>query len=112
MKSFWSQTVPILTEKPVVIQEPDVKYDRLLIQGLAISGVIVDGREVDSSVSMSLKRYRKLQDGSIEFAPREKGEESVSVSRVFEAAQTDPALAQCAGTIFAALGAFIATKGI
>lgn len=103
--------MPILTENPVVILEPDVQYDRLFLS-LAIGGVVVDESDVDSSVSLSLRRYRKLTDGSIEFAPRDKGEESISVSRVFEAAQTDPALAQCAGTIFAALGAFIAARGI
>lgn len=103
--------MPILTENPVVIQEPDVQYDRLFLS-LAIGGVVVDGSEVDSSVSLSLKRYRKLQDGTIEFAPRDKGEESINVSRAFEAAQTDADLALCAGTIFAALGAFIAAKGI
>jgi hypothetical protein len=103
--------MPILTENPVVILEPEVQYDRLFLS-LAIGGVVVDGSDVDSNVSLSMRRYRKLADGSIEFAPREKGDESISISRVFEEAQNDAALAQCAGTIFAALGEFIAAKGL
>lgn len=104
--------MPIMTANPLLISEPENSYDRLFLS-LSIGGVVTDnGKEIDSNVSVSMRRYRKLEDGTVEFAPRDKGDQSLSISGVFEAAKEDPDLAEIVGTIFGALAKYISVKGV
>lgn len=104
--------MPINTAKPVTISEPDVPYDRLLLDLSIATFVTSDRMGVDSSVNLTQKCFRVLSDGTHELAPKEAGERYHGVGSAAAEAQADPDFAKCYATIYAALQEFIAAKGI
>jgi len=98
--------MPIITTKPV--QNPAGDYDRLGVQ-LAISPMY-KANDVGASVAIRMVPYRENEDGSTERLDDQ--DRSVVYGDAFEAAQTDPDLAQAVTTIMTALQTFITAKGL
>lgn len=102
----------ITTSKPLAILEPSRPYNRLA-PSFSISTVVSpDGKGVDVNFSLSFFRYRQLTDGTIEIAPRDKGEESISIGRANEAAKTDSALLNFLNAVEDAFRALVIARGL
>lgn len=102
----------ITTSNPIAIVHPEIPFDKVAV-GLIIQPIFRP-QEVSASVMLTLRHYRQLPDGSIEQMPSIQGSEPMTqaIGDVFQAASADPVLAQALGTIYSAIQAYLAGKGL
>lgn len=100
--------MPITTTNPVVVDHPDIPFDRLGVH-LAISPTW--GRaDVGGSMSLRLVPYRQLPDGTVE--KREDLARNMAVGDIFAEAQANPVFAQAFGQMWGALQGYITAAGL
>lgn len=100
--------MPITIQNAVTLPFPEIPYDKVMIN-LSCSPV-VNGTELEASISILLTPYRVLPDGTIDSRPDKAIGQSFG--RAFEASASDPILGEAITTILTALQIFIVKKGL
>jgi hypothetical protein len=103
--------MPITTTQPATLQHTEIPFDRVGISLSVSPRITPDGRDLTGSAVFVGRKYRKLPDGQIEFAP-DKDNIIVNVGDITADAPGDPVLAVAMAEVFAALQTYIAAKAL